>query len=483
YYEIMNFGSNIKNILIYITFLIILSFGLLFNRLNFAPLNIDDCCFIQIAKEMVLTKEYMTYKLGGKIFFDNKPPMFLWILAISGKIFGFNNFSMRLPSAIFGLISVLCLFIFISKFFNNYTLGFLTSFIFLFTQQVLYYSRSATMEILYSLFIFLSLVSFWHGYYYNKKFGFYLTGIFVGFAVMTRNIVGFLVYGVIFVYLLIVRENRVLKNLHFWLGIFLSILISLPWHLYMLVNFGKEFSNAYFNVIIRYFFKEKKLWYEYIRKILENYWPWLPFLIMGIYNEIKNVFFNKQRSELKQFSTLMLIFTIILFLLLNISKYKFPQHLMPLYFPFAIFSAKYLLKLDIVRNYIFTKIFIFMGVLYVVISIFYPILPLTLDSQEYKNTIKMFEYIKSIKDDIYVLEDEYYWHYHNGALVYADKKVIAVPKNISKFEKGYLLLKKKVAGRYENFKEYYKVYETLDDLLLYNNNKNLAYTQQQLSLR
>jgi len=413
----------------------LLSFLLLLNRLNKAYLHFDACCFSQIAKEMVKNNSYMYYTLGGELFFDPKPPLFIWALMMSGKIFGFHNFSMRLPSVIFGILSIVVMFIFISKLFGLYT-GFFSSFILLFTQQFLYYSRSATMEILYSLLLFSAFLSFWYAYKYGYKIGYYLLGIFVGLAVMTRNIAGFIPYFIIFVYALIVKDFSMFKKIDFYVGIILSLLISLPWHVYMIVNFGERFIHSYFGVIFRYFLKEKKVWYEYIRKILENYWPWLPFLIIGIVDKVK-----KFKSEKQTFGSLMLVYIFVFFTIYQISKYKFPQYIVPLYYPFAIFSAQGLYKVDKVRKFIFSKIFISLGVIYTLLCVIFPILPNTLDSQEYKNLVHIFNKLKNEKEEIvYVLKnDPHLWSYYHGIMFYADKKVKIIPDKES-IKQGILIL-------------------------------------------
>jgi len=420
---------------ILLIFVIITSCCLLINRLDKSYLYLDDCCFSQIAKEMVKNNNYMFYTIGSELFFDNKPPLFIWLLALSGKIFGFHNFSMRLPSAIFGILSVVTMFVFVSKFLGL-SVGFLSSFILLFTQQFLYYSRSATMEILYSLLLFLAFVSFWYGYKYGYRIGFILLGIFVGLAVMTRNIVGFIPYFIIFIYVLIIKDFSIFKKVEFYIGILLSLLISLPWHMYMVLNFGEKFVDPYFGVVLRYFLKEKKIWYEYIRKILENYWPWLPFLIVGIFNKIKNF-----KAEKQTFGSLMLIYVIVFFFIYQLAKYKFPQHIVPLYYPFAIFSAQGLVKIDSQKKFIFSKIFVALGILYCVLCIIFPILPNTLDSQEYKNLIPIFNKLKTVKEEtVYILEsDTNRWSYFNGIMFYTDKKVKVVPSK-DRINEGWLLV-------------------------------------------
>ena len=411
-----------------LVFLIIISFLVLFHRLGESTLGYDDVYYAQRAKEMIHKKDwfYTNPTIGGQLSFDNKPPMLFWFLSLVGKLFNFNNWSMRLFPAIFGFLCILVMFCFVSNLYGYYT-GFISSFVLLFTQQFLYYSRSATMETMFSLFFFLALISFWNGYYYNKEKSFYLTGLFIGLAILTRQLSGLLIYAVIIVFLALVKDKKVLKQKSFYLGILLSFMISFPWHLYMVVKHGNKFVTEYFSIVSRGITKSTN-WYEYIRKILENYWPWLPFLVLGIYKSIKNM---KTLSSDEQ-NKLMFIFsfTFVPLFILHILKFKAVQYLVPVYIPFAIIVGKTISDIDVKKNFLWSKIFVSLGVILTVLWLCFPIIPNTLDSSEFKDTIKLIPYIKNIPQEcnIYIIDDGEKWHYFNGLLFYADKKPVVLSK-------------------------------------------------------
>ena len=47
-------------------------------------------------------RDWLTPRIGG-VTFPAYPPLAYWLLAASGSVFGFNEFAMRLPTALAGL--------------------------------------------------------------------------------------------------------------------------------------------------------------------------------------------------------------------------------------------------------------------------------------------------------------------------------------------------------------------------------------------
>lgn len=57
------------------------------------------------AKEMVLSGDWLSPQIYGTYWYD-KPIMIYWLIALGFKIFGIADWVVRLPSAIFGALSV-----------------------------------------------------------------------------------------------------------------------------------------------------------------------------------------------------------------------------------------------------------------------------------------------------------------------------------------------------------------------------------------
>src|SRR3989338_9206224 len=66
----------------------------------------DETFYAQTAKEMLQANDWLTPRLYGEPQFE-KPILFYWLIELSFKAFGVNEFAARLPSAVFALLGVI----------------------------------------------------------------------------------------------------------------------------------------------------------------------------------------------------------------------------------------------------------------------------------------------------------------------------------------------------------------------------------------
>ncbi|MCX5686428.1 MAG: glycosyltransferase family 39 protein, partial [Candidatus Omnitrophica bacterium] len=78
----------------------------------------DETFYAQSAKEMLARNEWITPYLYGEPQFE-KPILIYWLIELSYKVFGVNEFAARLPSAIFALIGVFAIYILGGLLFNR----------------------------------------------------------------------------------------------------------------------------------------------------------------------------------------------------------------------------------------------------------------------------------------------------------------------------------------------------------------------------
>ncbi|HXX92661.1 MAG TPA: glycosyltransferase family 39 protein [Planctomycetota bacterium] len=72
--------------------------------------QIDEGRISEVSREMALTGDPVTPRMGG-IPFACYPPLAYWLMAVSGSLFGWNEFAMRLPAALcgVGLVAIVAL--------------------------------------------------------------------------------------------------------------------------------------------------------------------------------------------------------------------------------------------------------------------------------------------------------------------------------------------------------------------------------------
>src|SRR4030065_820946 len=149
--------------------------------------DVDEAVFAEAAKEMVESGNWITPTYNGENRYD-KPILFYWLMAASYKVFGINEFAARFPSAIASLLLVLSVFFFIRQFRVEKD-AFFAAISLVLSIYFLAYSRAAVTDMTMTLFITISIFSFFLSV--NKKryyiYGFYL---FSALACLTKGLIG-----------------------------------------------------------------------------------------------------------------------------------------------------------------------------------------------------------------------------------------------------------------------------------------------------
>jgi len=264
-----------------------------------------------------LGKEPLTYdELLNLNFFKDRPSIFILDVAqdrqmplnlIIGylwiRVFGINDFSLRYPSFIFGLIAIFMIYLLAKKIFNN-KVGLLAAFLLAFNQSHIRFSQSARG---YSLFFLLGIFSV---YYFMKilkdpkplHFKLYLiTTVLMVFSHPLS--IAILLFQNIYFFIFIKNKNLMKKWILFQLLLFLIIL---PWIIFMI--------NTEYKV------------YPSIRHIGNSYCPIIdriytlsvggPFLAtitdIGTTDDIIDFFFNHNFFDLFYFGIFEYVFFIFL---------------------------------------------------------------------------------------------------------------------------------------------------------------------------
>lgn len=295
----------------------------------------DEAIYAKVAKNMVEIKDYLVphWNSSANGWFE-KPPLYMWLVSGFINIFGFNSWSAKLPSAIFGFLTVLLVYLIGKKFFNK-TTAFISSLALVTTIHFLYYSRASMLDVTATFFITLALYLYWQAKESEKTKFWIFSGISTGLAVMTKGFVGllpFLVIGLYEIYLFIFYKQKFNKKLIFNLiFMFTSFLvIALPWHLYMYKTFGSAFVEKYFLYHVwdraTTVIEDKGnpfFWYLVVMKVSMRTWfvvllGALPFSLFKTYKKDKRFVF-------------LLIWATSIFLFFSIAKSKLVWYIIPIY--------------------------------------------------------------------------------------------------------------------------------------------------------
>ena len=103
---------------------IIIYFPLFLHLTSLSVRVFDESRLALNAYEMLKTGNIVvTYYEGLPDMWNTKPPLMIWILAISIKIFGLNELALRLPAALAALATCFLLLWFARKVFQKFWLG------------------------------------------------------------------------------------------------------------------------------------------------------------------------------------------------------------------------------------------------------------------------------------------------------------------------------------------------------------------------
>lgn len=307
----------------------------------------DEGRYSEVAREMVLTGDYISPHLNGVIFLD-KPILYYWLQASAIRLFGLHEWSLRFWPACIGILGAIMTYLSGSLLFNRRT-GQLAAIIL--ATCIMYFGGShyANLDLEVAVFISSALLSFLIALQTHSKktrLGFLLGAyLFTSLAVMTKGLIG-IVFPAVIVGLWIIVLNRwkLIPKMHLLLGLMIFLSITAPW--FILV----QKANPQF---LHYFFIEQQFsrfmakghfnnlsapWF-YIPIIIGGLVPWSVFLIQSLYHHVKLIW-NDYRNHASEI--FLLLWAIIIFTFFSIPKSKTLGYILPVFPALALLIAHYL---------------------------------------------------------------------------------------------------------------------------------------------
>lgn len=198
----------------------------------------DEASSAKNAIDMLMNGNYLVqFDDGVPVRDDFKPPVSLWLKMISYKMFGINEFSVRLPSIIAALLTLLALWYFGFFILKKPELGLLFALLTSCAQGFIisHVARTGEPDSLVVLFITLSLISYYLlliNYPVKATKYLLLFGCFVLLAILTKGIIGLVSLVGLAVFTLITPNGRkLILNSKFWLTIAIVIAISASYYI------------------------------------------------------------------------------------------------------------------------------------------------------------------------------------------------------------------------------------------------------------
>ena len=308
----------------------------------------DEINFAESAREMLVTDDYLTVRVNFEPFWE-KPPLFIWMQALSMKIFGVNEFAARFPNVIAGIVTLLVFFN-IGRKLKDVVFGYIWVLVYVGSLLPFFYFKSGIIDPWFNLFIFLGT------YYFvqftsntNKENPYWqvsASAFFLGLAILTKGPVGFLIFLLTFgVYLIL---NRFKLNFNWKQLILFStvlVLVGSTWFILQILNGNFTIIQDFIVYQIRLFQTKDAghggfLLYHFVVVLVGVF----PASLLALPAFSRKTLKTEQNPETKHFLQWMIILFWVVILLFTIVKTKIVHYSSMTYFPLSFMAAWYIDK-------------------------------------------------------------------------------------------------------------------------------------------
>ena len=307
----------------------------------------DEINFAEIAREMIVTGDYMRPQVDFQPFWE-KPPLFMWMQVLCMKVFGVGEFAARLPNAICGIVTLLVLYR-IGTRLRNAVFGLLWVLAYLGSILPHLYFRSGIIDPWFNLFIFLSVHAFillcWNrdgrprgpegaG---NTRYAVF-AGLFVGLATLTKGPVAVLILGLTAgIYWILQRFRIFFPWAKVLLALVVMVAVDFSWFgMDWLLN-GSWFLDTFITYQIRLFSTPDAghagfFGYHFVVLLLGCF----PASLFAIHEMMRNSTDDDAQRDYRRW---MLILFWVVLILFSIVKSKIVHYSSMCYFPLTFLAA------------------------------------------------------------------------------------------------------------------------------------------------
>ena len=303
----------------------------------------DEPRYAQISKEMFISKDFITPKLFGQPWFE-KPILHYWSTAVAYWVFGVNEFSARLVSAVTALLGVFCVY-FIGRHRGRPREGLVAALVL--STSILYFSlaRAATIDMLFSSVLTLAWTSLFFILFNqsetkNKKsekqnnplliFSLYFS---LGLAVLAKGPV-----GLVLPFISLVLYLRLGKRVNlFWtfkplMGLVYVLATVMPWYVLCFYSNGWVFVEEFLiqHNFERFFtdrYEHTQPFWFFLAVVLIGFFPWSLQLIPAGKKLLVNTFRRVGQEPYQNLYLWSWFLTPVIFF--SFSQSKLPGYILP----------------------------------------------------------------------------------------------------------------------------------------------------------
>nr|WP_229224350.1 glycosyltransferase family 39 protein [Duganella sp. SG902] len=304
----------------------------------------DEGRYAEMAREMLLSGDWVTTRLNGIKYFE-KPPLHAWMSALSFAVFGIGDWQARLWNGVCGIFGVLMVGYTGARVFGGraglYAAMVLASMVF-WAGASQFNSLDLSVAAIMGGALCAMLIAQQDTASASQRRD-WMLACWAGMALslLAKGLIGIVLPGgVLVLYALLSGDRSIWRRLHLGLGLPLFLLISLPW--FLLVAARNPEQPAFFFIHEhwdRFFLKEHHRegpWYYFIVLLLPAAMPWIAMAPAGLA--------AARRKVAGRFQPAMLLVIWILFILafFSYSSSKLPGYMLPVFPALALLIGRQL---------------------------------------------------------------------------------------------------------------------------------------------
>src|SRR6266566_524586 len=207
----------------------------------------DEPRYAAVAREMLMTGDYVTPRLYGVPWFE-KPVLMYWLAAAGYKLFGLNEAGARFPSALGATICVFFVYWCGRKLWDRAT-GFLAALILATSIGWFAFARAASMDMPLTTCLTMALVFFLAGFNDptpRRRVWFDAFYAALGLGVLAKGPIALLLPALsLSGFLLLRRKWDDWRTWHPW-ELWITAAVAAPWFLLCTIANGRDFIGVFF---------------------------------------------------------------------------------------------------------------------------------------------------------------------------------------------------------------------------------------------
>jgi 4-amino-4-deoxy-L-arabinose transferase-like glycosyltransferase len=391
---------------------IFLAIILLTAGLSEEDLTLDNVYYAATSKSVLVSENPLILSVAGQSYFK-KPPLFFWLNSLFLFLFGYHAWSAMMLSIVFGILSLLMVYLFSLSVTRDVDMGAASVFAMLTTYTFFRNAKACRME---TMLLFLILLSVWHAVRFIKTGQprhLYIWATLAGLAVLTKGIAGVLPFltGVLFFGINRKRQRGFRKH-NMLLAFLLFTSVFGWWYVYIGAQpgFWKTFLNQ--EILQRmgmiagpghiHFSRDPV--YTFVWDFLKDYFLYIPLLVYGWYC------WKDDRPGSLEIQALTIL-AILQLVSIHFVGTKYARYLLPVYPVCAVFAGIGAIRLS---RFVTRSTIVIFAITSLLVVTFWPV-PLGRNDYRILDRINKNAHQEGV---VLVVDPRYYAYWENKAAVF-----------------------------------------------------------------